>query len=65
MLSEAAEQLSEWLDDNVVLKREFAESIDVSQQTLSHLLSGRRQATLEQAVRIERETDIEVGLWLK
>lgn len=59
-------QLHEWFTDNSDLtKTEFAYDIGVSKQSLSHILSGRRQVTVEQAVSIERETGIVVADWLE
>ena len=59
-------QLNEWFKDHPALaKTEFAYDIGVSKQTLSHLLTGRRQVTIEQAVSIRREAGIEVADWLE
>ena len=58
-------QLNEWFKDHPGLtKTEFAYDIGVSKQTLSHILTGRRQVTIEQAVSIRREAGIRVADWL-
>ena len=65
-LSEGCMQLHEWFKDHPNLtKTEFAYDIGVSKQTLSHILTGRRQVTVEQAVAIEREAGIVVADWLE
>ena len=59
-------QLHESFKDHPNLtKTEFAYDIGVSKQTLSHILTGRRQVTVEQAVAIEREAGIVVADWLE
>ena len=65
-LSEGCMQLHEGFKDHPNLtKTEFAYDIGVSKQTLSHILTGRRQVTVEQAVAIEREAGIVVADWLE
>ena len=65
-LSEGCMQLHEWFKDHPNLtKTECAYDIGVSKQTLSHILTGRRQVTVEQAVAIEREAGIVGADWLE
>lgn len=57
--------LRQWFDDQPhLVKAQEADEMDMSRQSLDHVLSGRRRPTLAQALQIYRHTGIAPYLWL-
>jgi len=56
--------LRQWFADQPhLVKAHEAEAMRMSRQSLDHILSGRRQPTLAQALQIYRHTGIAPYLW--
>ncbi len=44
-------------------KKNLAEEIGITQMELSHILSGRRRPTLEQAIKLKMKLKIHIEYW--
>ena len=58
-----AKKVREHCEETGSTMKKVAASLEISPEQLSHLISGRRCATIRQAIRIEREFDIPIEDW--
>lgn len=57
-------RLRRWFADHPwLVKAHEAEAMGMSKQQLSHVLAGRRQPTLDQAIAIYKHTGVEPHTW--
>lgn len=58
------EQLKDWMHRRRFMQREAADYLGYHETYISHLLSGSRTPSLDNAVQIERMTGIPIEAWV-